>query len=47
MLFSQVISSGKSSLVETLDDLDQLAYNQFMSVLQATVQQQTSGLVIP
>jgi len=26
-----------------LDDLDQLAYNQFMSVLQATVQQQTNG----
>ena len=39
----QVISSNKSTLIETLDDLDQLAYNQFMSVLQATVQQQTSG----
>jgi len=41
----QVISSSSSSLIETLDDLDQLAYNQFMSVLQATVHQQTNGLV--
>ena len=32
-----------SALVQTLHDLDQLAYKQFVTVLQSTVQQQLSS----
>ena len=35
---------AKAALISTLDDLDQMAYSQFISVLQATVQQQTNSM---
>ena len=38
---------ASGSLVQTLDDLDQLAYKQFISVLQTTVAQQTTRAEAP
>lgn len=42
----QVLPSS-APLVETLQELDKLAYKQFVSVLQSTVQQQTSRAEAP